>query len=112
MIVHNPEPKPPDDPNDRIAMLIYNSEVALRKVHLFPELDRAKAWPNFIELRSCTDKLIKELYFLHSERKRARAKIEQRMEALVGCTEGSAEEVELRVLADIIEPIREKGNEG
>lgn len=109
MIVHNPEPKSPDDPNDRVAVLIYNSEVALKKVSLFPELDREKAWPDFISLRSWTAKLIKELHFISNQRKRARAKIEERMEALAGCVEGSAEEVELRVLADIIEPLREKG---
>lgn len=109
MIVHRPEPKLPDDPNDRVAVLIYNSEVALKKVSLFPEMDREKAWPDFISLRSWTAKLIKELHFISAQRKRARTKIEQRMEALAGCIEGSAEEIELRVLADIIEPERKSG---
>lgn len=88
MIVHNPEPKSPDDPNDRVTVLIYNSEVALKKVSLFPELDREKAWPDFISLRSWTAKLIKELHFISNQRKRARAKIEERMEALSASTRG------------------------
>lgn len=108
MIVHVPKPKQPD-PNDRIAVLIFNAEAALKKVSLFPEADREKAWADFIDLRAWTEKLIKALLAVDSSRRRARAKIEQRMDALSGCTEGSAEEVELRVLADIIEPVREKG---
>lgn len=109
MIVHVPEPKRPD-PLDRIAVLLFDAEAALKKVSLFPELDRAKAWPDFINLRSWTATLIKELSFMHFERKRARAKIEERIADLSGCVEGSAEEVELRVLSDLIEPPRQLEN--
>ena len=101
MIMHVPEPKQPD-PNDRVAILIFNAEAALKKVSLFPELDRAKAWPDFISLRSWTAELIKELHFLSMERKRARAKVERRIEELAGCVEGSAEEIELRILSDLL----------
>lgn len=105
MIVHVPERKRPD-PSDRLANIIFDAEEALTKVSLFPETNREKAWGDFIHLRSHTKKLIDALNFIDGERKRARAKIAERIESLAGCTEGSAEEIELRVLADLLEPMR------
>lgn len=100
-----PKPKLPDL-NDRIAVQLYDAERAYEKVAMFPEDDREKAWPHFIALRKVTKGLISTLDHMHGERKRARATIERRCEELAGCTEGSAEEVELRVLAELIEPAK------
>lgn len=92
------------DPKDEIAVLLFNAEQAFKKVAIFPELRREQAWSDFISLRSWTEKLIKALNHIHSDRKRAKAAIERRCEELAGCTEGSAEEVELRVLSELLEP--------
>lgn len=99
-----PERKRPD-PSDSLGVLLFDAEEAYRKVALFPEENRERAWGDFIDLRGWTVKLISALQFMRGERERSRKKVEQRIEELLGCTEGSAEEVELRVLSDLLEPI-------
>lgn len=102
MILHVPERKAPD-PSDKIAMLIHKAETVLKLVSNFPERDRERAWANFIELRGIAKDLIDQLGSLDKDKKRLRAKLSKRADDLVGCTENSPEEVELRVLSDVIE---------